>query len=978
MTLSESNQYYQHPEPVEMELVFSETGQTDITITNEQICSEQMSLEESLCSDEQLMFGACESSCFKVRIVNSGSFEGKTLTVTQKISQSYVNLIDSDNNEILDHDGENIVVANRSGTDTDVPFGIFKVFSDKPSNDRMWRDLVCYDAMYDILNADVTEWFSGLTFPMTIKDLRDSFFEELGIDQVSTTLINDSYVTQGGFVSDNLAGKTIIEAICELNACFGHITRDGKFEYICLPTSDTVTLGFYKDGTGTYEDYTTDVITGVVARSEASDVGTSVGTSVNPLIIENNPLVYGDEGEQTLTTALTNILNALSTFSYRPYTIQTYGNPCLPIGTNIVINTKKYDAEQGYQPFTINSIVKSRVLTGIQGMMDSLSATGKKDRGSEVNSLQSQVNRTMGKIHRLTIDVERFESEVEDAFEQTNSKIEQTASEIEMAVNGLDVISSYLAETKSGSESSSKIGYFANSIGDVSDEVYENLISTVFKPSSGISPTYTTLSNYYPDYEDYIGMYVAQNLVLLNTQGGLRFDTPVENSGWDTSGNSVSGTAVSYKEITIDLSDDDKFVDFIPEENINATFRTTFTEVWNNTITGYCFIRLKLPALNSSLSVRDAYIFPVYYKGQILSHESEFQPIQGNEYYLKIIPYSEISDAKNPFGFKYVMAFLDEDSTTEWYTSQFQMLKDRIVLSVNSSNKVVAVELGVDPSTSTSLFQVTADNINLSGANIDLNADAGITITSPNFSVTRTGVVTCHDLAIDGGSIDLGSGLFTVSNAGSMHAESGDIGGFVISSNSLDKLVGTQPLGPSSNIYSHFVMYADDCVMILEGNKGNGRGQHRVKIDYDEISLSTMGSSGWVTDFKVNQDSIATLDIGKLASSSTGWGDTGFYSINNAIGCLTKCGTVVRQNLPAQTSYMLFTDSQVAQILGKLSSDATNTTVYVCNGDRSAQSKNIVATYHWNNGSSSGWWVDFDGTTAAGNYRFNYIICYHG
>jgi len=964
VTLSESNQYYQHPEPVQMELVFSETGQTDITITNEQICSEQMSLEESLCSDEQLMFGACESSCFKVRIVNSGSFEGKTLTVTQKISQSYVNLIDSDNNEIVDHEGENIVVANRSGTDTEIPYGIFKVFSDKPSNDRMWRDLVCYDAMYDILNADVTEWFSGLTFPMTIKDLRDSFFEELGITQVTTTLINDSYITQGGFVSDNLAGKTIIEAICELNACFGHINREGEFEYISLPTSDTVTLGFYKDGTGTYEDYTTDVITGVVARSEASDVGTSVGTSVNPLIIENNPLVYGDEGETTLTTALTNILNAISTFSYRPYTISTYGNPCLPIGTNIVINTKKYDAEQGYQPFTINSIVKSRVLTGIQGMMDSLSATGKKDRGSEVNSLQSQVNRTMGKIHKLTIDVERFESEVEDAFEQTNTRITQTSDEIELAVSGLDEVFAYPCKTSALSDSE----YYGRVVAYESESKLAEVISTLHS-DTGLSP-----ANYFPDASEYVNKYVLWH----NKTGASGISTTMfkgtESNGWSGGTPHVcSSNEMSKAQIVeINLTDDDSFSDFVPEENEGAAFKVTFNHVWDTTKNGTYFIRLKLPKLSDINASRTGYIFPVWHEGDgYLTKDSAFQPQQGTAYILRI--------SKKRFetgGFKYSLEI--SEKTKDRYTNSFEMLNNRTVLSVNGAGKVVEVELGVDPSTETSLFQVTADNINLSGANIDLNADAGITITSPNFSVTRTGVVTCHDLAIDGGSIDLGSGLFTVSNAGSMHAESGDIGGFVISSNSLDKLVGTQPLGPSSNIYSHFVMYADDCVMILEGNKGNGRGQHRVKIDYDEISLSTMGSSGWVTDFKVTQDSIATLDIGKLASSSTGWGDTGFYSINNAIGCLTKCGTVVRQNLPAQTSYMLFTDSQVAQILGKSSSDASNTTVFVSNGDRSAQSKNIVATYHWNNGSSSGWWVDFDGTTSAGNYRFNYIICYHG
>ena len=940
MTLSESNQYYQHPEPVEMELVFSETGQTDITITNEQICSEQMSLEESLCSDEQLMFGACESSCFKVRIVNSGSFEGKTLTVTQKISQSYVNLIDSDNNEILDHDGENIVVANRSGTDTDVPFGIFKVFSDKPSNDRMWRDLVCYDAMYDILNADVTEWFSGLTFPMTIKDLRDSFFEELGIDQVSTTLINDSYVTQGGFVSDNLAGKTIIEAICELNACFGHITRDGKFEYICLPTSDTVTLGFYKDGTGTYEDYTTDVITGVVARSEASDVGTSVGTSVNPLIIENNPLVYGDEGETTLTTALTNILNALSTFSYRPYTIQTYGNPCLPIGTNIVINTKKYDAEQGYQPFTINSIVKSRVLTGIQGMMDSLSATGKKDRGSEVNSLQSQVNRTMGKIHRLTIDVERFESEVEDAFEQTNSKIEQTASEIEMAVNGLDVISSYLAETKSGSESSSKIGYFANSIGDVSDEIYENLISTVQKQPTGITPSMVDLSNYYPDYEDYMGKYVAQDFIELSTLGGLRYDTPVENSGWDTSGNGIIGRAVTYREITIDLSDDDKFVDFIPEENSNATFRTTFNEVWNTSSTnGVYFIRLKLPALNSSLSVRDAYIFPVYYKGVLMDTTSEFQPIQGHEYYIKIIPYSEISSERNPFRFKYVMAFLDEDSTTEWYTSQFQMLKDRIVLSVNSSNKVVAVELGVDPSTSTSLFQVGADNITLSanevidmmsGGSINMTSK-NISISSTNFSVTSAGAVTCSNLTVTGGSIEITSanGVFRVTNAGVLTCTNANVLGSITFYDTL-KARNTQT--DTSFDFVQNTGISEEYYTKINAPNGN-----------EALRLIGATQSGETYRVKCSgQWYLGTPEVANITKTSN-WGNTGTANLNTAL-----------TNLGSQVAFV--TESV------NYSADATDNAV--------SYTKNISADI------PTGYTPRVAVSTKTGNNNVNFYSCY--
>ena len=42
--------------------------------------------------------------------------------------------------------------------------------------------------------------------------------------------IRDSSVTAEATIS----GKTIIEAICEINGAFGNIGRDGKFEYVIL------------------------------------------------------------------------------------------------------------------------------------------------------------------------------------------------------------------------------------------------------------------------------------------------------------------------------------------------------------------------------------------------------------------------------------------------------------------------------------------------------------------------------------------------------------------------------------------------------------------------------------------------------------------------------------------------------------------------------------------------------------------------
>lgn len=31
-----------------------------------------------------------------------------------------------------------------------------------------------------------------------------------------------------------LSGQTVMEAICSINGCFGHINHDGKFEYVFL------------------------------------------------------------------------------------------------------------------------------------------------------------------------------------------------------------------------------------------------------------------------------------------------------------------------------------------------------------------------------------------------------------------------------------------------------------------------------------------------------------------------------------------------------------------------------------------------------------------------------------------------------------------------------------------------------------------------------------------------------------------------
>ena len=68
-------------------------------------------------------------------------------------------------------------------TDTPFIFGKYRVVSDKPTDDKRYRNVTAYDAIYDIGESEVSSWYNGLKFPLTLKQFRDSFFSYFGVEQ---------------------------------------------------------------------------------------------------------------------------------------------------------------------------------------------------------------------------------------------------------------------------------------------------------------------------------------------------------------------------------------------------------------------------------------------------------------------------------------------------------------------------------------------------------------------------------------------------------------------------------------------------------------------------------------------------------------------------------------------------------------------------------------------------------------------------
>ncbi len=451
-------------------ITFKDDNNQWVTLGNSDIVSEQMSLEDNLCSEENIRYGACESACFKVQLVSDYRLEGRMIGVQINLTDEVGRLVDDQGNYIVDADGNYIIYHDNTGVDTGFFLGQFVVVSDKPVADRSWRDITAYDYMYLLNNTDVADWYNNLTFPMTIKQLRDSLFTYLATvgnfyQNGYATLVNDSLSIKGGFTVDGqLSAKVVLEAICELNGVFGHFTTmqgDPVFDYYSIDTGTQYEPDWYIDGSGSYEDYTITQLSGIIARDSEGEVGTMVGTYDNPYVIENNPLIYGIEGTTALSDALTDLLTKIGTeVAYRPFSVETYGNPAVKIGDAIKIGTKNQ---------TINSNVISRNLTGIQSMKDNYMATGDVIRPSSVNSMSSSITRTQGKVHILTNTVNELSSEIYDQTTGILSRITQLAGEIVLKVdnNGNLVEVSLSADPSTGSTfqvSADNIDFIANNV----------------------------------------------------------------------------------------------------------------------------------------------------------------------------------------------------------------------------------------------------------------------------------------------------------------------------------------------------------------------------------------------------------------------------------------------------------------------------------------------------------------------------------
>lgn len=367
---------------------------TVATIRNEDLLYDSITLTEAISSSDGLVFGRCESSRFEFTVYNViSSLKGCELTV-------------------------DIVL----GDDTANPFrlGTYIVDSDKPTADRYHRKVIAYDRLSKLNEMDVKDWYAGLTFPITIKNFRDSFFTRVGITQETVVLPQDNIQIQKSLNEDeSMSALSIIQAICELNGCFGHMRRDDTFQYkyvpiivkALYPAEDLypaenlypadwiIDQQFEKKGwmSAEYEDYECKEIGGVVIMGENNEIAAYTSqTPENPLKIEGNFLTY-DVDNATLTAMANNLYSKVAQRVYQPSKFKCLANPCLEVGDSYCYNTKDS---------VIASYILQRTMTGLQLLVDTYESDGDEDRSKQLSSISKQLQRLANKTE-WDLDVER-------------------------------------------------------------------------------------------------------------------------------------------------------------------------------------------------------------------------------------------------------------------------------------------------------------------------------------------------------------------------------------------------------------------------------------------------------------------------------------------------------------------------------------------------------------------------------------------
>ena len=374
VTQATKNSYLQDSGHKEFTISFPNLNPA-ITLTNSDLVEDTFELTERVNSGESIEFVGCLSSVL--------SFTTKTLKADVK--------------------GQYVTVSVKCNNTEAIPLfhGYVDDVEQKPHQPD--KIITAYDILYKLNDTDVAVWYNNLSFPITIKDFRDSLFEELNLTQVSTSLTTDNIQIVKQYNPAELKALDVIKSICQFNCVFGRINRGGNFEYMSVPDPTTVKqqIDYYKEAT--YQEYYVKPVDKLTIRNTGSD-DIIYGGGENNYVIVDNFFARGLEDE-TLTSLAESLYTLVSGFNYQPFNADVNALPYMECLDVVSLPVQDLDTQVVSQ---LPYIILERTIKGIQVFRDNLVAEGdeyqhvfESDLSLQIEELKKQLEVIRGDMDNL-------------------------------------------------------------------------------------------------------------------------------------------------------------------------------------------------------------------------------------------------------------------------------------------------------------------------------------------------------------------------------------------------------------------------------------------------------------------------------------------------------------------------------------------------------------------------------------------------
>ncbi len=405
----------------------------DIILTNDDILADSLELKEGIESSGNLSFQGCIAASFKIECFN-----------------------------LVDETLEGMWIEADIQADETQVIPLFRGYISEVTNathEEFTTIIRAYDALYQISSKDVTSWYNSLTFPITIINMRNSFFNYVGVTQMPDYLPNDSLAVQKTIEDKVIVGSRIIKAICQVNGRFGRISRAGLFEYVHLTEAtealypredlypdddiypadenalDNVTKAHYKSIE--FENYRVAVINKVQIIDKEGQIAATSGSGTNTFTLKDNPLVWG-LAASTLRNVATNLLNTIQGLWYTPAHVECVGLPYIECGDFVLMAARRS---------IVRAYVLTRTLKGIQNLYDSYEADGDRTLPVYVPDTTTKINANAQAITTETVRASTAEAaEASTRQAQINaeastrqSQINSEASTRQQQINAVNV-----------------------------------------------------------------------------------------------------------------------------------------------------------------------------------------------------------------------------------------------------------------------------------------------------------------------------------------------------------------------------------------------------------------------------------------------------------------------------------------------------------------------------------------------------------